>query len=254
MPNRRMFLTQLATATAVGASGLMTPRAVAADPASAKDTHVGRATEDKPHCVQPDYAAWGRIRENMTEADVLQILGKPLATQDTPEKLPIDDPSIQIDYLYQWTYGHLDFKSPQVFAVDEFYICFSKGRVHSKYDPFGVPLSQNGKPTVPRLIYPKQNASYDHYPRYLDLRWYPSSGQYPMHYIVEHQSGEANYDQAAGRNVIAWPSSSVQTFRTQIPYQLTLHGGSDPGRWRVKAVNALGESDWSEYRKFSFRC
>jgi hypothetical protein len=149
----------------------------------------------------------------------------------------------------------IDFKSPLVPQPDEFRIDIGNGKVHAKHDPFGAPLSTNGRPAVPRLIYPASDASYDHYPRYLDLRWYPSSGRYPMHYIVEKQWGNILPRERNGAVVPerVWEPHSISRYRVDIPYLLVHHTGANPGRWRVKSVNALGEGDWSEHREFAFR-
>ncbi len=37
-----------------------------------------------------------------------------------------------------------------------------------------------------------------------------------------------------------------------IPFFMTAFSGAQPGRFRVKAKSKLGESDWSDYRYFSF--
>jgi hypothetical protein len=36
------------------------------------------------------------------------------------------------------------------------------------------------------------------------------------------------------------------------PYDAYAFGGRQPGRWRVRARNSVGESQWSEYRHFEF--
>ena len=36
---------------------------------------------------------------------------------------------------------------------------------------------------------PDDGVKLRHYPRFLDFRWYPSSGEYPMSYTVEVEYG-----------------------------------------------------------------
>jgi hypothetical protein len=45
----------------------------------------------------------------------------------------------------------------------------------------------------------------------------------------------------------------MKTFlETKIPYVAWSFGGSQPGRWRVKAKNRHGESAWTQWRTFDF--
>ncbi|MCE5269019.1 MAG: hypothetical protein LLG00_14175 [Planctomycetaceae bacterium] len=248
MHHRRSFLSKLAATAAIGVGGFAALRRASAEREDGADLVAGASF------VQPDYAAWQKIKNNMTEAEVVRVLGEPLE-REKPSADPIAaDPSTH--RLYRWTYGRLDFKSPRVPDTDYFEIYFDKGRVSHKCDPFGGQLSTDGTPTVPRLIYPTSGASYDHYPRYVDARWCPSSGQYPMHYTVETQFGNGGPRMQNGRHVadpVVWEPHSIATARADVPYHLIVHGGKNSGRWRVKAINARGESEWSPYREFTFR-
>ena len=253
MNGRRAFLSQLATTAAIGASGLTAADEACGEPREGRDPGVADASGNQPECIQPDYAAWARIQEKMAEAEVLRILGEPIGRRGPPKKDPWTSDSVV--RASTWVYGRIDFRSLLVPQPDEFYIAIGNGQVYAKHDPFGGRLSTDGKPTVPRLIYPASGAAYDHYPRYLDLRWYPSSGRYPMHYIVEKQWGNIFPRERNGAVVPerVWEPHSISSYRVDIPYLLILHGGANPGRWRVKAVNAIGESDWSEHREYAFR-
>lgn len=250
MQSRRAFLTRLGVATTIGATGLATTRQALGTTPSPSEANTAKSGSDKPEFIQPDYAAWAQIQENMTEADVLHLLGEPIERRKPPEKGPFDDGSVI--RVYSWVYGRIDFKSSSVPWPDEFCVMFGNGRVLEKDNPFDAPLSTDGKPSVPRLIYPLPHATYQHYPRYLDLRWQPSSGQYPMHYLVERQTGNDVFVERDGATVKERQWYQAMSFRVDIPYLLILFGGKNAGRWRVKAVNTLGESDWSEYRDFKF--
>ncbi|MDD3679767.1 MAG: hypothetical protein PHX72_02855, partial [Candidatus Shapirobacteria bacterium] len=81
-----------------------------------------------------------------------------------------------------------------------------------KEDPFQGRFSTNGIPTTPVLIYPHTNTVFTHYPRVVDFRWYPASGEYPVEYQLE-----------AG-------SVSVFTFE---PHGAAWMPGMGTHRWRV---------------------
>jgi hypothetical protein len=76
-----------------------------------------------------------------------------------------------------------------------------------------------------------------------------------MHYVVEEQWGNDYPHEENGRVVskCRWEPHSITACRVDVPYLLTVHVGANPGRWRVKAVNAIGESKWSEYREYNFK-
>lgn len=66
-----------------------------------------------------------------------------------------------------------------------------------------------------------------------------------MEYIVESEFGQPGN---AG-NVWVFP---VQK-QCKMPHCVIVHPGKSPGRWRVKAKNSLGESEWSDWRGFQFQ-
>ena len=196
-----------------------------------------KAAEDEKSFVMPDLQAWEKVDRGMTAEDLLRTLGKPI--QGT---LP-GDPDYRTNIMYRWNYGYVVKKSV-VFPIDlSFTVFVEKGLVTSKEGPFGdVPLSADGKPTVPKLMMPTNEAFLTHYPRLIDFRWYPSSGDYPMKYEIE-----------VG---VYFPSDKWKedplTAEVPIPYFSYEHSGSNAGRWRVRAVNAKGKSEWSKYFLFGF--
>jgi hypothetical protein len=195
--------------------------------------------------VQPDYSKWNSIKIGMAEAEARQILGKPIHEEEVPEKYR-DDPA----YPKRLFYGRITFDSPSVPASFEFYIYIQQGNVSVKGHPFGGELSRDGKPTVPELIYPRDRTKFDHAPRFVDLRWNLSSGKYPIEYLVEVETGQYELRAKDGFAERVYHKSEDQS--TVLPYAAFAFGGKNPGRWRVKAKNELGESDWSEWRTFVF--
>jgi hypothetical protein len=180
----------------------------------------GKHREASNRLSQPDYRAWQKIAKGMTEAEVFSILGP-----------PEEKDMLHIIGGYIWHYGTVVPKSQVMPEPYEFRIRFLLGRVDFRDDPFGGHFSENGLPTTPRLIHPADGEVFTHYPRFVDLRWHPSSGQYPMHY-------EIDIDYAVSEKT------------TTDPYVSARVSGANTVTWRVRAVNAKGKSEWSEARSF----
>jgi hypothetical protein len=213
--------------------------------------------------TQPRYDRWERVEEGMSENEVLALLGPPLV-RDTRESVIRDQMrGLGIDraeatailfgnphwiQAFQWTYGRLRFDSPAVPDAYEFYLIFTEGRVDDKQDPFNGHLSTDGRPTAPVLISPPDETSFDHFPRFVDLRWTPSSGIYPIDYEIEISSAVDYVDQLEA-NQIDWDAELV---RSPIPFMTVCFCGDQPGRWRVRGRNGLGTGEWSKYRQFVF--
>lgn len=185
--------------------------------------------------VQPDYQKWQAVQVGMTREEVVALLGPPREDNYRGPTRP-DSP--------QWQYGYLQLPMlphPRTYVFD---VCFDDDRVWHKSDPFHGRFSSDGRPTVPEIMTPHDRTVFSHYPRIIDMRWYPSSGVYPMTYAVEIGHGSPRdedryYDQLRDSDLPA-------------PFLTTSFVGAQPGRFRVQAKNELGESDWSEYRYFEF--
>jgi hypothetical protein len=191
----------------------------------------------KPEYVQPDYQAWAAVQIGMTRDEVVTLLGPPHHDRYHGGKPKRDDAYYSYGYI-QLPYVH----HPRTYS---FTIGFDEnGFVFYKGDPFGGRFSMDGSPVVPEIITPLDQSVFNHYPRVVDLRWYPSSGVYPVSYtcaighfcpLAELWSEHETIDDGL-----------ISTFHT------TVFVGGQPGRIRLKATNAVGESDWSEYRYFRF--
>lgn len=131
-----------------------------------------------PECVQPDHGKWARVNEGMPEAEARKLLGEPLFA-DRHETATPDAPKVFLRY------GRIRFASPALPDTFDFDLPIREGKVYSKHDPFGGELSKDGRPTAPLQITPYDRTTFDHYPRFVDLRWRPSSGEYPIAYVVE---------------------------------------------------------------------
>jgi hypothetical protein len=204
-------------------------------------------------CIQPDYRAWERVTVGMPVAEVREILGQPI--EDVPPR-GVSTPHHQ--FIGRMTYGRIWFDSPSMPQDFSFMLSTLDGKIQSKEDPFNSPLAKTAKPAIPVLMTPADGVKLRHYPRFLDFRWFPSSGEYPISYTVEVQSGHRNYDRdprtKAIRESIAYNTEPfMRTFlECKIPYSAWSFVGSSAGRWRVKAKNLHGESDWTEWRTFDF--
>jgi len=188
--------------------------------------------------TQPDYQKWQSVSVKMDEQQVIELLGQPLAKPD-----PFDRNS---DVLYSWEYGYLTPKSAIFPRPLVFRIRFQRGKVFAVEDPFNGSFSQDGSPTIPQTIWAVDPPMFDHYPRLLDLRWYPAAGIYPMRYEVE--IGELRYK----GNAEVSNGWYTKVIATDIPYLANEFDGDSRGRWRVRAINSKGTGDWSEYREFVF--
>lgn len=196
----------------------------------------------------PDPIAWVKVRPGMSEEDVLKLLGEPIKKESPRENTEEN----QI-WLYRWCYGHLPIDVAHVPAHFEFELLLHRGKVCLTVQPFEVndPTVLLGpRPSLPRMIYPQEGQTFVHYPRIVDFRWQPSVGDYPISYEVEIQAVESADDSSAPMDV-EWrqPLST----RVDIPYLSTELPGTTRYRWRVKARNRYGESEWTGFATFTFR-
>ncbi|MBA4019724.1 MAG: hypothetical protein C0483_21375 [Pirellula sp.] len=202
----------------------------------------------KPEFIQPDYEQWRQLAIGMKRDDVLKLLGDPLERGDHSPRMPKPGSEFAKSWAYSWKYGHLDFAHSSVPMPFEFNVGINLETqlVIFVHDPFGGRLSKDGSPTAPQLVTPHEKSKWSHYPRFLDFRWLPSSGEYPMSYEVEWATGQR------GVNLNEWTYIARPVENTNIPYHVISFAGSNPGRLRVRAVNQKGTSVWSDYRHFEF--
>ncbi len=236
-----------------------------------------------PRAVQPNLALWRRLKVGMTEGEVTALLGPPQRKDPRP---PADtEPNVR--HLYGWCYGEISFASFTTSALFDYTVSFHEGVVFEIRDPWNGRFSPDGRPTVPELVLPEAGKTLHHYPRFLDFRWQPSSGVYPIEYEIEIQSLSVSQQEAAHfedyirqtveLNRSQWKKDglsqpdmeeaatslardlrkdqgAMQTFRfrTHDLYVPFTWVGANTGRWRVRAANALGASDWTGWRFFTF--
>jgi hypothetical protein len=254
MLGRRRFLVGLGA----GAVGALPPYSVFAHgfnphiPGEARTA----AKEQVEQFIQPDYAKWDKVRIGMAKAELTDLLGKPLEDEEAElraklRKQGLNDAAVREHFrslgegiAFGLTYGRIRYTSAVMPDVYEFSILIQEGKVSEKSDPFHGRLSKDGRPTLPDLLLPHENAAFHHFPRFLDFRWSPASGVYPMKYEIEVFVGRHT------RNGVVYRRSDSLT--APFPYAATSFGGMNSGRWRVRASNRLGESDWTSFRYFKF--
>jgi hypothetical protein len=177
--------------------------------------------EAPPVIEQPDYLVWQSITNGTPCSRAIKLLGEP-------------DRSYGGGVLL-----HFGTVVPKSDVMPE-HICFSlndfSGEAWHLEDPFDGRFSTNGLPTTPELVFPYEATVLSHDPPYIDFRWKPSSGQYPMHYEIKVTPG------VNGR-------TAVPHYATKAVVNVT---GTQTIHWCVRAINALGAGDWSEESSFTF--
>jgi hypothetical protein len=239
--------------------------------------------------IVPNLTQWAKLQVGMTPDDVLRILGRPLEGEATIEPDYLDPQLVQqfveqgdtleeakaalrgFDEIHlqaghisiaSWIYGWVKLGDGDLFW-QRFNISFANQKVLGFSDPFGggwsisgqpveTQLSHDGRPTAPRLLTPNDNAQFTHTPLLVDFRWLPSCGEYPVEYFVELTGSGVEIDAASGKATKVWLEEPKSRWFTTTPHLATNAPGGGRFRWRVKAKNRLGESDWSEYREFEF--
>ncbi len=203
-----------------------------------------------PYVVQPDYNKWQMIKVGMTEEEVSKILGEPIHKTDKEAAYPLNKIYSSSNTVYIWNYGEITFKSYPCASSFYFNIYFYKGKIKMIIEPFNGEFSKDGTPTAPQIILPENNKVFHYYPRFVDLRWLPSSGDYPLEYEIEIQY-------SANPRRIPWQTEKKVI--TKDIYFSYLQLGKGYGRWRIRAANSYTNkykkdrySEWSEYRYFSF--
>ena len=244
---------------------------------------LGFVTDVQPLAVQPDLGKWKSVTVGMTETEVTTVLGMPY--QKDPR--PAAETNSTAVNLYSWKYGEITFNSFNTKGSYLYAVIFHDGRVHEISDPWNGKFSPDGGPTVPELVLPDVGQTLQHYPRFMDFRWRPSSGAYPIEYEVviqvlavteyeaEHyedyvrktvdrsrtewiEAGQSR--KAADEGAVAFArvlreSQGVQlsfSFRTHDIYLPFTWVGANSGRWRIRAVNSKGISEWTAWRYFKF--
>ena len=188
--------------------------------------------------MQPDYRKWEAVRVGMSRSEVTSLLGPPLTGRELRPNNHHQDPNYPI-------YGFISYPAlPHQWEM-RFLLGFKPDdRVWWKCDPFGgSALSRTGKPSKPKWITPQCGSRMKHFPRVLDIRWFPSSGVYPIVYELEVGLSALGSDKYRGY---------VHGQRYGQPYALISFPGAQPGRIRVRGRNARGVGHWSDYVDFTF--
>ena len=244
---------------------------------------LGVVRDVTPLVVQPDHGKWRQLHAGMTEGEVTALLGNPYRKDPRPAV----DAEPGTILLYAWYYGEISFQSFNTKGAYYYTVTFHEGRVRGITDPWQGKFSPDGRPTVPELVLPAAGHTFHHFPRFLDFRWHPSSGVYPVEYEVSVQVLGVDQDESehyedyirktVDSNRAQWKEDGMtpkamadmaasfarelregqgvqQTFqfRTHDIYVPLSWVGANTGRWRVRATNEKGVSEWSAWRYFIF--
>jgi len=183
--------------------------------------------------VQPDEKRWAMLRSGMSESEVLQLIGEPMQARLRPN--PDSDAG-----TYVWQWGHIKYQSPCMPGKFGFSVLFTDGKLVSFDDPFLAIPSLDGVPTMPQPRFPLDGTTFTG--DFCDLRWRPSSGKHPLRYDVETEV----LDEFDGK---WYPESRLSVdlpHATDSPHNVAY-------RWRVRATNPLGTSDWCEWQQITLR-
>lgn len=260
--------------TGVKADAAKPPVKVSIPPVTRRDDiqFAHKYSDKEVELAMPDLARWQNLKVGMPRDQVRELLGLAMEEGGGRErdkeqvvKMYVDAgvPKSQAEAIWKkqsesavfiesWRYGRLEFNSPQMPTDFSFSINLDDHKVVSFRDPFGGRLSLDGRPTTPELMLPYDHTKFDHGPKFVDARWQPSCGEYPMEYRLELTFGHEVYDDRARKIRIKWYDAFPQAYESRIPYLAIVAPGENACRWRVKAKNRLGESGWSEYRHFKF--
>ncbi len=262
--------------------GCATPSPVV--PAVAYHMHeLGVVTDVLPLVVQPDGAKWRQLRVGLTEGEVTALLGKPYHKDPRPAV----DAEPGLRRMYSWEYGEITFKSFTTKGTYRYAVMFHAGLVSEFSDPWHGKFSPDGRATVPELVLPAAGATLHHYPCFLDFRWHPSSGVYPIEYEIavevltidqfEAEHFEDYIRKTVDGNRPDWQTAGMSKkamdelalsfaqglrrnqgvmeafhFRTHDIYLPLTWVGANTGRWHIRATNEKGTSDWTKWRYFKF--
>jgi hypothetical protein len=178
--------------------------------------------------VQPDQKNWTRIKKGMSIEEVNAIIGSPISVTSFSTKRMRSD------------YGIVFFATKSVPKDFAYSVWFENGMAAIIEDPFAGHFSTNGWPTTPQIITPRNGTRFTHTPNFLDLRWLPASGEYPMNYTIE-----LRINTSTG----GWVSRQYTTSDLALS---VLFPGPRPGSWRIRANNRSGYGEWSEFNDFEF--
>jgi len=105
-------------------------------------------------------------------------------------------------------------------------------------------------PGVPNLTSPPDKSVFSIYPRQTILKWTAGVGEQPISFLLEIQytsSGDfttfGSWQEGEYKGIIVTVNMAAYTFNFV---------GGQPGRWRVKAINQYGVSEWSEWWYFRY--
>lgn len=208
-----------------------------------------------------DYEAWSKLEDGMTYEQVTEILQSLYPVYSVPYKYnPRGDFTLfygsqysNKDEFMETYYFHCrskaiiqsDLKFLDPFPWESSDICalvFKSGilkDIKSPWSRFSVNVDDpNVMLESPQFIMNDKILEYDHYPRFVDLRWMPVSGKYPMLYVIQVHDLDNN---------------EIDVIKTYKSYATLEMPGTGEYSITLQAVGSNGRvSDWSEDVKILF--
>jgi len=102
-------------------------------------------------------------------------------------------------------------------------------------------------PSTPVLVSPKNGTVLEEYGS-VTLEWEESDGAQPMIYLVHVQLQVISQS----GTLLDWQDQETHQIHAKTKWDF-LRGGAQPHRWRVKAANVFGESNWSNWWYMEFK-
>jgi len=169
---------------------------------------------------------WQFLKEGMSEAEVLHLLGKPM-------KKKVYEGGYESIYYY----GELVKKCSSYPEGINAEVQFINGKL-IQYEN----VSLEDSPL--KLLFPDKKMIFSHFPRYVDLRWIPvlskKFNSYRLQVDLRVENGK-------------WQRMFL--VRADVPYYCFSAGGASLYRWRVQGINKdrFLEGKWSQWREFEFK-
>ncbi len=201
----------------------------------------------EPFVYSADPAKWTQLKKGMTREEVAALLGEPFQRDVSPE--PRFVPPNTVFMNESWDYGGVFYPGLEHRSTARFSVAFSQGKLAS-IDAPSCAMAPDGAPDAPEIMYPKSSNDMRYLPHIVDLRWALPAGRHPMRFEVEVDLliVDPKIRPLAPHEIYPLSREIVG-----VPHFAVNVGGCRHARWRVRAINDLGESNWSEYGYFGFK-
>jgi hypothetical protein len=186
------------------------------------------------------------VRAQASVAEKAQGVRATLPDADTFEELEASACLLQTRYMSY---------HPAYISIDRFH-AFVDSVTPAVLAEGATPDDREFQKLIPRPVAPADGARFDVYPRRTTVSWEPVPGA--THYLLDVEVMATIEESREGRTVSSrrgWTRVAGPHLRQRFvePSGTFVFGGANPGRWRVRAINARGiASRASEWRGFEY--